>query len=206
MGQSGLAQRIEYIDLAKGFCILLVISVHIDMSKYFYANEQVANYFRAFRMPLYYILSGFFLSIKNGDYAEFIQKKINRLIVPFIFFVIMSNLYFYIRSLIIHSPYQYISPLSICFTENPQMIYNGPIWFLISLFNTYIIFAFLHYIFNGKVYKICIASLGLGFAGYMLGKYKINIPFYFDTSLSCIPFVCIGMLIRRIDSLNLAGG
>lgn len=45
--------RIEYIDLAKGFCIILVVLFHCDI--YFYRigyefNTMIGN---AFRMPLY---------------------------------------------------------------------------------------------------------------------------------------------------------
>lgn len=196
MKQTKLINRIEFIDLAKGLCILLVVSYHIDQKHYFYANEQVSNFFFAFRMPLYFILSGIFLSINNG-YTEFIQKKINRLLVPFIFFIILTNICYYIKHLIIHTPYQYISPLFFLFTENSYGLNNNPLWFLASLFTTYMMFAFMHYLFKGELYKICIASLFCGLIGYMLWISKISIPFYLDTSLTCTPFICAGIIIRK---------
>lgn len=201
-----MKKRIEYIDLAKGLCILLVISLHIDMGKILYANEQVANFFYAFRMPLYYILSGLFLSINGGRYTDFVQKKINRLLVPFVFFVILSNIYIYIKHIFIHSSFHYVSPLYFLLTESSHEIHNAPLWFLASLFNTYMIFTFMHYVYQGSAYKIYITSLGLGYIGYMLGIHGINVPFYLDTSLTCVPFVCIGIIIRKTKILAHDGG
>lgn len=85
-------QRIDYIDLAKGFCILLVISYHIDLGELLYNDKHVSSFFFSFRMPLYYMLSGLFLSIKDNNYFDFVQKKINRLIIPFVFFVTITNI------------------------------------------------------------------------------------------------------------------
>ena len=50
-------KRIEYIDLAKGVCILLVVFAHIhpDLTRYSWGV-----FFDSFRMPLYFFLSGHF--------------------------------------------------------------------------------------------------------------------------------------------------
>ena len=59
----------------------------------------------------------------------------------------------------------------------------------------------MHYLFKGKLYKIYASSLLLGIIGYVLGMYKIKIPFYLDTSLTCMPFICVGMMIRKNTNL-----
>ena len=76
--------RIEYIDLAKGFCIILVVLFHCDI--YFYHigyefNTMVGN---TFRMPLYYFLSGLFFKPYNG-FFNFAIRKANKLLIPFLF-------------------------------------------------------------------------------------------------------------------------
>lgn len=109
--------RIGYIDLAKGICILLVISYHIDLGDFLYRDDRVSDFFFSFRMPLYYMLSGLFLSVSNG-YKDFLQKKVNRLIVPFFFFVLSTDLYYYIKSCMTGCPYVYTSPLYFLCTEN----------------------------------------------------------------------------------------
>lgn len=47
-------QRIEFIDLAKGICIIMVVVGHCGAPFYIPGWEIV-------RMPLYFILSGLFL-------------------------------------------------------------------------------------------------------------------------------------------------
>ena len=75
--------RIEYIDMAKGFCILLVVFAHIhpDLTRYAWGV-----FFDSFRMPLYFFLSGIFFKRYSGI-GEFCLKKINNLIVPLLFFL-----------------------------------------------------------------------------------------------------------------------
>ena len=51
-------KRIEFIDLAKGVCILLVIMMHTDVNVDFPG-------LRGMRMPLYFILSGLFFNLAS---------------------------------------------------------------------------------------------------------------------------------------------
>ena len=75
-------QRIEYIDLAKGICICLVVWNHN-------CNGFVRTpfYFTAmiFRMPLYFFLSGLFFKT-YGEFVNFCLRKTNKLFVPFLVF------------------------------------------------------------------------------------------------------------------------
>ena len=70
--------RIEFIDLAKGICIILVVVGHVGVNIAIPGLEQV-------RMPLYFMLSGlFFKNYGGGEY--FFIKKVNKILIPFIFF------------------------------------------------------------------------------------------------------------------------
>lgn len=83
-------QRIEFIDLAKGVCILLVVLLHCS-----YTKEVPA--LKAMRMPLYFILSGLFFK-DYGGIVPFLHKKVNKLFVPFCFFAILGLLLVLISS------------------------------------------------------------------------------------------------------------
>lgn len=206
-------ERIEYIDLAKGICILLVMSNHIDNGIMLHLSSKTEAFLYSFRMPLYFLLSGIFISFRKG-YKDFFQKKINKLIIPFIFFCLITNLYCYILSLVAQSEsleifridYSYVSPLYFAITENEVTfpLHNNAIWFLIALFNTYLCYALIHHLVsknrNGQ-YIILAVSFILGFTGFYLGKCHINLPFYLDTSLTCLPFVCMGVTIRQKTNL-----
>lgn len=82
-------KRIEYIDLAKGVCILLVVFAHIhpDLTRYSWGV-----FFDSFRMPLYFFLSGIFFKRYSGI-QEFAIKKVNNLIIPLLFFYAFAYLY-----------------------------------------------------------------------------------------------------------------
>ena len=56
-----MKERIGYIDLAKGICILLVVLDHVANEGYFWSGNYPLNeVFDQMRMPLYFILSGLF--------------------------------------------------------------------------------------------------------------------------------------------------
>ncbi len=61
------AKRIDFIDLAKGVCILMVVSGHCGAPLAIPGWEIV-------RMPLYFILSGLFFKDYGGWIKFFIQK------------------------------------------------------------------------------------------------------------------------------------
>ena len=60
-------KRIEFIDLAKGVCIILVVIGHCG------APINIPG-FEIVRMPLYFILSGLFFKDYGGGYNFFIRK------------------------------------------------------------------------------------------------------------------------------------
>lgn len=74
--------RIEYIDILRGLCILWVVWFHLP-------NLGLNHY--PIRMPLFFFLSGIFF--KEYTLNEFVFKKINTLLIPFIFFCLIG--YFY---------------------------------------------------------------------------------------------------------------
>ena len=55
----GNKKRIDFVDLAKGCCIILVVIGHCGVSKNIPGYEIV-------RMPLYFILSGLFFKDYGG--------------------------------------------------------------------------------------------------------------------------------------------
>ena len=65
-----MANRIEFIDLAKGICILLVVQIHV----YGDTSVDVFKMMSLFRMPLYFVLSGLFFKTYDGFFSLFKKK------------------------------------------------------------------------------------------------------------------------------------
>ena len=88
---------------------------------------------------------------------------------------------------------------------------NIPLWFLLSLFETNIIFYFC-LIFIEKYTKcfkiatlICILFI-IGIIGFFMGRNNVNIQIFIDTSMTVLPFFAIGYIFRKythiLDLIN----
>ena len=189
--------RLEWVDTAKGICILLVILYHttehiMDLS------PALRDMLRATRMPLYYTIAGLFVSIKSP--SIFLNKKINRLIVPFCFFILLGNLVSYIKSFIEETDFTYYSPLYYVVTSDPEgKFINSPVWFLFSLFDVYLIFMLIEkasdYIETNKTTIKVVLSLLAGFCGIRCNRMGIDLPLFLDSSLTATPFLIFGHII-----------
>ncbi len=79
--------RIDYLDIAKGIGILLVILGHIP-----YISEPVRQYIVSFHMPLFFIISGILICHtwkEEENTASFVKRKVRGLLLPYAFFSVI---------------------------------------------------------------------------------------------------------------------
>ncbi len=195
-------ERIEYIDLAKGFCILLVVFAHIhpDLTRYSWGV-----FFDSFRMPLYFFLSGIFFK-KYSGIQEFGVKKINNLIIPLLFFYAFTYLYdaasWGIGRLTDGDTTAYERLSWWPFWEilrTGSTYHNSPLWFLTVLFEVNLLYYGLHLLC--KSWRLDIAVWLLAIGGWLLAKAGIVLPYYIGTALVALPFFHIGTWLKRGDFL-----
>ncbi len=183
-------KRIEFIDLAKGICIILVIAIHCNI--YFF-NITFPD---IIRMPLYFILSGLFFK-DYGGLSAFMLKKINKLLTPFIFFYFSSYILLYLFTIIIPT-YQINNSIFDIFIT--RTLFNGPIWFLLALFWCNLFFYLIKHHIKNTTIAILIIIL-LGYIGYTCGMNGINFPLFADNAISMLPFFAFGFYIRKTNFL-----
>lgn len=152
--------RIEYIDLAKGFCIVLVIANHLAMDMNF--RLPFAEYLVTFRMPLYFFLSGCFFKTYEGFWG-FTKRKINKLLVPFVFFYLTISCLIPRLAVDFFGAKWYCLPYSkfltgFCTTGDGFPF--GAIWFLLGLFIMNLIFYALHILASKTKYNIPVLIAG----------------------------------------------
>lgn len=190
--------RIEYIDMAKGFCILLVVFAHIhpDLTRYAWGV-----FFDSFRMPLYFFLSGIFFKRYSGI-GEFGLKKINNLIVPLLFFYALTYLYDALSWGIFRlngtdtSAYERLSWWPFWeIVRTGSSYHNSPLWFLTALFEVNLLYYALQLGF--KSWRLDIAVWGLAVGGWLLAKEGIVLPYYVGTALVALPFFHVGTWLKR---------
>jgi len=76
-----MSKRIEYIDIARGIGILLVVLAHNDFGYISAFGYQVIY---SFHMPLFFFLSGYFVNI-SVSFFEFFKKRFHSVLKPFFF-------------------------------------------------------------------------------------------------------------------------
>ena len=118
MDMAECSKRIEEIDVAKGICILLMVMGHSGIP------HIMSCFIYAFHMPFFFFISGLTTNVFK-PWRVFIQGKMKRLLVPFVFYYI------------IHLPlYAYIQGTNITdqFAKEWNTAIQGALWFIPVLF------------------------------------------------------------------------
>lgn len=146
-----MKERQLWIDLLKGFGIILVTFAHLS------PNYLLEKQIYSFHMCLFFFISGYLF--KDGQNKKsYIIKKIKNLLIPFLIWNLICS---GIELLIRHDVVAFFHKL---FIIDGDLCWNAPIWFLLILFATEIIFLFLQNvkIFNNKyIHHILIFILSL---------------------------------------------
>lgn len=192
-------KRIEYIDCIKGFSILWVVVYH-------FGTENIPEWVTiGYRMPLFFFLSGIFFRAK--PFKEFLIRRINTLIIPFFFWMIVSAFYYYCKYNIIapildinHGTFEAslldMIKLFNIHNENVHapLSVNIALWFLISLFCIQIIFWGINSITKKNKSIILFICILLYISGQILLEHDINGLCYIGQTLKYIIYYALGAL------------
>ena len=197
-------QRIAYIDFMKCLCIMLIVMYHIDHDFFNRILPNLNNALQAFRLPMYYFISGIFFKLYDG-YADFTRRKVNNILVPFVFFILFA---FVVRALEAGLRMMVgADPISLSLTDLVGPFYlrywpnTTPLWFLLSLFWVNIIFYALQR-WNKPLWGLLLATVAISAIGYGLGVNKVELPLMFDTSLVALPYFVLGWGAKRLGAVQ----
>lgn len=192
-----MQKRIEFIDLAKGICISLVVLWHV-LGLALSSDAIMIMFF--FRMPLYFILSGLFFKTYDG-FFPFVKKKTNKLLIPFAFVFLV---------IIIPSIFLKGRMSGIEITTNSFGDYNKArlalgidtsAWFLVCLFIVNIIFYAIFLVSSQKIKNITILCIACGFIGFGMNSRGLYLPLWIDSALTVMPFFLCGYLSRNYSDI-----
>ncbi len=210
-----MKKRIEYIDIARGIGILLVVMGHNDFAV---VSPFMYKVIYSFHMPLFFFLSGYFLNTAIGFWS-FFKKRFNSLLKPFFFILFLI----------------YAGGISFgkmgfqnAITRIVKSLYGAghyldwvQLWFLPHLF-VVSLYAFLFYAVMGKVnnrwvrWLVLLLTLGISsiflqtfypFSLTLLGKHfeLFGLPFSLDLVLLSGFFFILGSETRQVTSEKLFG-
>ena len=196
-------KRIDWIDVAKGIAILLVIIGHTVKF-----GSATRNVIFSFHMPLFFILSGYTFKLAN-DIPAFIlrvKKLIKHLIIPSLIVSVISIF----AQWIMHDQHSVLS-LWIIIKKMADALWwasgvgvhshpgLGMLWFLFSLFWAKIFMDGIHLLFPDK--KVGYIFVFIGLLGMAMGLKGKWLPQNLDVTFVAILFLYIGMLWRNFSEI-----
>lgn len=91
MGVEGKNRKV-YLDVAKGFAILLVILGH--MNRFFSYQGRMMQIVYSVQLPMFLLIGGYWMRVKEGESpGQFFSKKFYRLLQPYFFYGGLSIIY-----------------------------------------------------------------------------------------------------------------
>ncbi len=182
-------KRIDYFDIAKGIGIIAVVIGHMDLT-------TLNKFIFSFHMPLFFLISGYFLSNKLSV-SQLAKRKAKQLLIPYTFTCIcicilsvvediafdngenlLYNLKMWIYASLYGSGGEYFEPFYI------KRI--GALWFLLAMFFALVI---VRYALDTKYTVLVIICLA--YVGYHSAKI-IWLPFSVQAGMTAALFVYIG--------------
>lgn len=151
-------------------------------------------------MPLYFVLSGLFFK-DYGSLKSFTLRKTNKIVIPFLFFYIVSQTLKWLFDLKSDMESNSIAFPDYTIILHNRIWFNNAIWFLLCLFEINIIYYAVQRLSTSTTFRFCYV-LVIGILGATLSKYKIMLPIYLDTALTAMPFFFVGTLLKHSSLLQ----
>ena len=189
-----MGKRLEYVDIAKGIGIVLVVCSHSDALSLMWLMMGMF-------VPIFYFCSGY-TYLKKGTMKECMNKRFRKLFVPYLFFnvfMFVAFMHFSVREIVgmLYSRYC-LYPLYD--TPNIKFLTSGnyPMWFLTSMIVSYLFFYILVYYDKLRYWLF----LFYAFLTILLTKCPILLPWSIDTAFLTALFMYVGMLVRNRNFIS----
>ena len=190
--------RQEWIDIAKGLGMLLVVLGH---SVAF--GSKVHNLIFEFHMPFFFLLSG--LVYRKDKIQLIIRKRFNSLLRPYICFCVLGIGLMFIVGPKVSWKQVFID----LYFGNPEHIWVSSVWFLIALFITTVLFSVVLKI--KSTYAQYMTVFFLFVTGVIYGKFyhvgiiKHRMPLEIDVAMVALFFFSLGYYGKKYlsDFLNI---
>lgn len=155
------------------------------------------NFIYSFHMPVFFIVSGYFF--RQREIKAVIDNGIRRLIVPYIVICIVAAIIrivfgYGLRDFILSAVWGNGSSMNTArfFSSIPNI---GPIWFLLALFWSWIVFHFIIKIKNQNHALFVIAVIFL--VSTLLGRFVFVAPLSVLSGLCALPFMYFGYYSKK---------
>jgi fucose 4-O-acetylase-like acetyltransferase len=191
-----MKQRVEYIDLSKGVCIILVVFYHV--CGLLGCSFWLSPFLNSFFLSLFFVLSGLFFN-DGGSFRHFLLKKTNGLLVPFFSFyllgsVLLPNLLHYVFGVHFGTSVGWESLWAFVW---PGEYPNIPIWFLWCLFVMNVMFWGVRAVVERFSSSCSLFAMFLLCCAICVSGYGLKDTLGFDVgnvfeAMKAMPYFCLG--------------
>lgn len=178
-------KRLVEFDILKGICILLVIIGH---SRPFF---PVYEFLYSFHVPLFFIVSGYFFSIKENLGGAF-YKNGSQLLKPYVIVsIVICVLYVFFQD---HSEIIIKESLLGVTIPNSYLISIGPAWFFLALFFCRFFYRIIYCTFR-NIAVVTVIILVLSTSMVLLEKHtQLIVPYQLPQSVVGLFYYHVGYL------------
>lgn len=144
-------KRLDYIDMAKGIGIILVIIGHIS-----FVETHILVWISAFHMPLFFTIAGIMMAVKQPDFTDvkgLISRRVRNLLIPYMWF---SILYFFMDILNLYIENITIENFYVNLISSLTFYGKSVMWFLTALFLAEVYFILLKSRLKDSIVAICV--------------------------------------------------
>lgn len=185
--------RLYWVDKLKGLGMILVLIGHTSIS------SSLNKYIYTFHMPLFFFLSGyFFKNASDIKLITYIKYKFKKLCIPYFYWsIILFSIAFIEKKLGINPNMDLKKNIIGVFYGNAidgwLSMYNGPLWFLLCLFVTEILFYIIQKFSSKLAYSLIFSTL----IAYLDYKFiSIRLPWSINLALTAVIFYELGYMFR----------
>lgn len=161
--------RIEWIDIAKGIGILLVIAGHT-------ISLQYSSPVYAFHMPLFFSMSGLLFNDKGEGFGRFFISKARSVLRPWAVMLIISFL-ICICIPVWRSEITIQAMMADLYTANTNVVQNSSLWYLVCYFFLLIFFYFINRIKRTPIFIIVFILIAIALLWIREGLNLTSMPF-----------------------------
>ncbi len=173
--------QVNWVDSIKGIGIILVVLGHI--------SSPFTEFIYSFHMPLFFIISGFFIKPSNDLKIEVLQS-IKKIFTPFIIYLAIGFFVEFIKRFYLNRDQIIIEDLinALIFMDysNLEGTYAFVLWFFPALFiGRLVVLTILKY--QNTIFLRLLSVLII----FLIGFY-FNFPFAIDDGFISVPFIFLG--------------
>lgn len=150
------------------------------------------------RMPLYFCLSGLFYK-DYGGVKSFVVKKTNKILIPFAAWYVIAYAVYYGGRFIISSETEMTYGITDVFVRND--IQNQPIWFLLCLFWSNVLFTVIVRLCGNMKFGLTGGVIVVTALGWGMMSFNVFNFLYVGSAMTCMPFFYMGYVLKRTSLL-----